>query len=459
MKTQKDEFTAPEILQGSKPSDRSDVWTLGVMLYTLVNGVPPYSGTRAEILKKISVNEKKEVRKNHNELFPIQMTSECRHLLNKMLQPKAADRPDVGEILRSNLINNVKFDPQKRVLSMQKLPERMKNQFVLYQPTRKKVSYDQYLAEDSYLAFSPNPIGVARIRVTDFANQRSIAKQLEQIQRFKELPLQNLVTLLDSEIASNQLFLAVSYCNQSSLEEYLELKRHFERKSFTEKEADIVMGQLLPTLQAVDGQMQYHGSVSLQTLFVHKGSVLLGCPLPLNEKSERLLKENKSESDYFAPELKAQEANLSKADIWSYGMVFCHLVLGGKPGFDQSKQPVLPQSNQISTRNKQLITQCLQVNPARRCEWSELQKDNTLPLNFRERKMDRLAVDKSTLSQAAGTRDNFNSHSPLNAQLIGADDEPHEVLPSQIISNFDGSNPGLRNRDKLKIQYQDNPKL
>ncbi len=45
-------YLAPERLQGAPPAPGCDVYSLGALLYELLTGVPPYSGTLAEVLDR-----------------------------------------------------------------------------------------------------------------------------------------------------------------------------------------------------------------------------------------------------------------------------------------------------------------------------------------------------------------------------------------------------------------------
>lgn len=52
LKPQDNEFQAPETLQNNVVNEKSDMWTLGIILHTLLFGYPPFSGSKQEIIDK-----------------------------------------------------------------------------------------------------------------------------------------------------------------------------------------------------------------------------------------------------------------------------------------------------------------------------------------------------------------------------------------------------------------------
>lgn len=82
-------YLAPEIWQGDKYTDRSDIWSLGVILYELCTFSKPFLATDIEELKHKVLNEKP----NFN--FPSQTNKDLIDLITKMLRRDPSKRPSI----------------------------------------------------------------------------------------------------------------------------------------------------------------------------------------------------------------------------------------------------------------------------------------------------------------------------------------------------------------------------
>ena len=73
-------YMAPEVLEGCYAA-KADIWSLGVLMYTLVSGYLPFQGsTSAEVFRKI---KDAEYHFNHQEFDSV--SSECKDLISKLL--------------------------------------------------------------------------------------------------------------------------------------------------------------------------------------------------------------------------------------------------------------------------------------------------------------------------------------------------------------------------------------
>ena len=84
-------YCSPECLRRQKYDAKiSDIWSMGVLLYTMVVGNPPWqSGDPVEILKQIMLNQI---------VYPNYLSKRCKHLISIMLKVNPTERASLEEI-------------------------------------------------------------------------------------------------------------------------------------------------------------------------------------------------------------------------------------------------------------------------------------------------------------------------------------------------------------------------
>lgn len=74
---------APEVFSGSY-NEKCDIWSIGVILYVMLSGSPPFRGeTDAEVMKK--VEKAKWNFKDEDDIWPT-ISSEAKDLVSKLME-------------------------------------------------------------------------------------------------------------------------------------------------------------------------------------------------------------------------------------------------------------------------------------------------------------------------------------------------------------------------------------
>ena len=96
------DYLAPEMIIGSGHDEKLDVWTVGVMMYELIEGQPPFTAKEkindARVMQKLI--EKNILSGNID--FDKEISEDAKNAVKILLNPKAEFRPTAKEILELN---------------------------------------------------------------------------------------------------------------------------------------------------------------------------------------------------------------------------------------------------------------------------------------------------------------------------------------------------------------------
>ena len=93
-------YVAPEILNGKPYDESADMWSVGVILYILLGGYPPFIGDdQRRLFRKI----RKGQYEFHEEYWGT-VSDDAKNLISSLLCVKADDRLTARETLQSNWI-------------------------------------------------------------------------------------------------------------------------------------------------------------------------------------------------------------------------------------------------------------------------------------------------------------------------------------------------------------------
>ena len=98
-------YMAPEVLEGSY-GQKADLWSLGVLLYTLVSGYLPFQGTNShEVFRKI-----KEADFHFNHVEFKEVSAECKDLITRLLVVNQKKRLSGQQALKHQWFQNFGLD-------------------------------------------------------------------------------------------------------------------------------------------------------------------------------------------------------------------------------------------------------------------------------------------------------------------------------------------------------------
>ena len=101
------EYMPPEVINGEAHIPPSDLWCLGILIYELCAGVPPFNAkNNAETIHKIKIFKMRD--------YPEYFSEECKDLIGKLIKRSSKDRITIQEVKNHPwIINNVKKYKQK----------------------------------------------------------------------------------------------------------------------------------------------------------------------------------------------------------------------------------------------------------------------------------------------------------------------------------------------------------
>jgi len=101
-------YTAPEVLSKLPYGPSCDLWSIGVIMYAMINGYLPFHGTNAEMKAKILVGDYKFSRRTS-------ISKEARSLIKDLLSMDPAKRPTAFNILEHPFFDELPAKPASKL--------------------------------------------------------------------------------------------------------------------------------------------------------------------------------------------------------------------------------------------------------------------------------------------------------------------------------------------------------
>ena len=380
-------YTAPEILKGGISDAKSDLWSLGVIIYILFSRIYPYEGsTNEEVLHCITTEGRKKLKHISN-------NPQFDHLIRVLLTINPEDRINWKEYFEHPfltggdcwkfysepiLIGNGPYYQVQKVKSLKRNTNEEKAvKNIDLKLIRNKI-------EDKELR--PCTEEDLKIYIDDFIQET----ENMELMRGPKRDNKNTIIFYEYFQTENEFCIVQELCN-GSLKDILR-----QKKKFTVKEIYQILSQLNNTFRILKKNNLSHKDLRLEKILIKKGekeedTIYKLTGFELNKRVDKLVggAEGLVNQKYKAPEIlnnevnnkSAEELNLinQKADIWSLGIIIYILYFGKFPFMGNKANEVLNNIKKNGTSIdevndldlKDLLKKMLNQKKEERIDWND----------------------------------------------------------------------------------------
>ena len=380
-------YTAPEILSGGSFDKKSDLWSLGVIIYILFFREYPYKGSsEAEVLNDIKINGRKNLKLLSKDL-------QFDHLIRSLLTINPEDRITWEEYFDHPFLTG--GDCWKFYTEPELLAEGSYFKMKKVKSTKRKS--DQYKAVKVInlnklikKIKSENPKANANEELKKYIND--FIQETENMELLRGPNRENKNSVFFYEyFQTKEEFCIVEEMYDENLNEYKQKKNKFNAKEIYQ-----ILNQLNNSFRIIKENNLSHKDLKLEKIVIIKGekeddNIYKLAGFEFNKRVDKLLRGGSflSNERYRAPELLNNEIfdkNISekdlnliyqKADIWSLGIIIYLLYFGEFPFKGNKAIDVLDSIKKNETRInevddsdlKDLLKKMLTYEKNNRIDW------------------------------------------------------------------------------------------
>ncbi|BFZ12115.1 hypothetical protein BsWGS_15153 [Bradybaena similaris] len=133
-------YMSPELVNNQSYNEKSDIWSLGCMLYELCALVPPFTASnQSELNRKIRTGDFPRI--------PSQYSLELDLIIRKMIQVEVCRRPNIDAILADPLVKRKQDSLDRKQADRNKKPDFVKNDRMNGSGDQVDIRYEDVLAK------------------------------------------------------------------------------------------------------------------------------------------------------------------------------------------------------------------------------------------------------------------------------------------------------------------------
>jgi len=372
-------YIAPEILKGEEYNEKCDLWSLGVIIYTLAHKKYPFTG-KEESEMKSSIRENKLLIKTDNQGL--------NNLLEGLLKKDPKERFNWEDYFNHPFIKNKNINIKDKYQKEKKIGE---SEFaIIYKGkniiNNEKVAIKLFNSENirqKYIREFLEEISEDEINKKKLLFKNEIIN-MKKMKNEKNEENENIVKLIEDYEEEGEIGIIMELCDDNLLNIVVK-----EKGSFNSKQIKNILNQLNKSFKIMSVQKIVHRALNLENILIkYKDEKKKDFIVKLKLTEDSILLKNlsknlrfdktKSNIRYIAPEiLKGEEYN-EKCDLWSLGVIIYTLAYKKNPfdgkGESEMISSIREKKLSIKTDNPELnnlLEGLLKKDPKERFNWKQ----------------------------------------------------------------------------------------